>query len=280
MTELKPNEYGAVLRRRREELGLSLEDMAASTRIRKTYLQALEDENLQVLPGSTYVVGFLRIYAQQLSLPVGPLLAAINNAEEFDDSGEAVPAGSSRRQLLPRSKRSQGGGKRPYLLLLLLAGAVAVLLALWAGGLFERSLPARVPPPAPAPASPPAPQQVLPQPPPVSPQLSVSPPPVTMPETVQAEVKSTELAVIPPAGAVVRMLPTAVGAIKVSLDGQEFRTYELQPEQSLHWKVSDSLAVEFSSPGLLRIWVDQQELPIAEYPALVLKRVSLQEARP
>jgi hypothetical protein len=75
------------------------------------------------------------------------------------------------------------------------------------------------------------------------------------------------------------MLPTAAGAMKVSLDGQESRTYDLQPGQPLHWKVSDSLAIELSSPGLVRIWVAEQEVPVAEYPALVLTRSSSPEAR-
>ena len=81
MTEFKQSGFGAVLRQRREELGLSINDLAASTRIRKTYLQALEEENLQLLPGAAYEIGFLRIYARQLGLPVAPLLAALEGDE-------------------------------------------------------------------------------------------------------------------------------------------------------------------------------------------------------
>lgn len=275
MSETKPGGFGAVLRRRREELGLSLEDMAASTRIRKTYLQALEDENLQALPGSTYVIGFLRIYSQQLSLPVEPLLADMNAADEREGNADAVRVGSFRRESRAVIRSSRRGWKRLFLLALLLAGVAVVYLGLWTGTPSERSLPARVPSPEPV-----SQQAVPPEPQPAVTPQPVAPPPVAPPQDGQAEVKGAELAVIPPGGAVVRMLPIAAGAMKVSLDGQEFRAYELQPEQSLFWKVSDSLAAEFSSPGLVRVWVDQQELPVAEYPALLLKRMSLPEARP
>ncbi len=274
MSESKPRGFGAVLRRRREELGLSLEDVAAITRIRKTYLQALEDENLQALPGSTYVIGFLRIYTQQLSLPVEPLLADINAAEEREGDADADRVGSFRRQSLAVIRSGRRGGKRLLLLFLLFAGVAAVYLGLWAGAPSERSLPARMP--SPEPVS----QQAVPQPQPVVAPPPIASPQVASPQVGQAEVKGAELAVIPPGGAVVRMLSTAAGTMKVSLDDQEFRAYDLQPEQSLFWKVSGSLAAEFSSPGLVRVWVDQQELPIAEYPSLLLKRMSLPEARP
>ena len=40
----------------------------ADTKIRGKYLQALEDERFEVLPGETYVKGFLRTYAEYLGL--------------------------------------------------------------------------------------------------------------------------------------------------------------------------------------------------------------------
>ncbi|MHB8708348.1 MAG: hypothetical protein ACYC9I_05695, partial [Desulfuromonadales bacterium] len=98
-------------------------------------------------------------------------------------------------------------------------------------------------------------------------------PPMAVPAPVQAqeEVVVAELPVIPAGGAVVRMLPVAAGVMKVSLDNQELREYQLQPEQSLNWKVTGSLACELSAPGLVRVWVGQQEIPVTEYSAFVLK---------
>lgn len=72
----------------------------------------------------------------------------------------------------------------------------------------------------------------------------------------------------------VRMLPISAGLMKVSLDSQEQREYQLQPDQSLNWKVTRSLACELSAPGLVRVWVDQQEVAVAEYPAFVFREIA------
>ncbi|KDE20952.1 hypothetical protein AZ09_02270 [Acetobacter aceti 1023] len=57
---------GGALRKRREQLGWSLEDVAAYLRIRDAYLDALETGKADVLPAEVYTLGFLRAYAQAL----------------------------------------------------------------------------------------------------------------------------------------------------------------------------------------------------------------------
>lgn len=59
---------GDSLRQAREQLGWSLLKAEEETKIRVRYLKALEDEEYSVLPGSTYVKGFLRTYAKHLGL--------------------------------------------------------------------------------------------------------------------------------------------------------------------------------------------------------------------
>lgn len=63
-----PARVGAELRAARERLGWSLEQVAASLRIRQSYLKALEEGRVAALPGLTYAVGFLRAYAKLLGL--------------------------------------------------------------------------------------------------------------------------------------------------------------------------------------------------------------------
>lgn len=55
---------GEELRNARLFLGVSVEDMAAHLRIRRTYLLALEEGRMQDLPGLAYAVGFVRSYAR------------------------------------------------------------------------------------------------------------------------------------------------------------------------------------------------------------------------
>lgn len=59
---------GDVLRTRREELKLSLEEVSQRLRIRLVFLQALEDGRIDQLPGVAYAAGFLRTYADFLNL--------------------------------------------------------------------------------------------------------------------------------------------------------------------------------------------------------------------
>lgn len=59
---------GKILRAAREEKEWSLLDTEEITKIRVRYIQALEDEDYGILPGATYVKGYLRTYAKQLGL--------------------------------------------------------------------------------------------------------------------------------------------------------------------------------------------------------------------
>lgn len=257
MTEFKHIGFGAKLRQRREELKLSLDDLAASTRIRKTYLQALEEENLAALPGAAYVIGFLRIYARQLNLPVEPLLSSLTGIADNENHSELASTGGEQARPT-RKNRKRGGGGRLLVLI--------VLLLLLAGVLTSRYLSREtsVSPPAPAPVAEATPER--------APTVETAPPQAAPPTApAQSEVAVVELPVIPAGGAVVRMLPVGAGLMKVSLDNQEQREYQLQPDQSLNWKVTRSLACELSAPGLVRVWIDQQEVAVSEYLAFILK---------
>lgn len=59
---------GDVLRQAREEKGLSVEKAAAAIHIRAAQVRAIEDGNLEALPGITYATGFIRSYAAYLKL--------------------------------------------------------------------------------------------------------------------------------------------------------------------------------------------------------------------
>src|ERR671935_2663639 len=61
-------EIGSSLREARLRQGLDLPAVEQATKIRGKYLQALEDEQFDVLPAQTYVKGFLRTYAEYLGL--------------------------------------------------------------------------------------------------------------------------------------------------------------------------------------------------------------------
>ena len=70
-------EIGRILQEARETAKISLEDAEASLRIKKDYLIALESGNFNLLPGTTYVSGFLKSYTQYLGLNINQSLMHI-----------------------------------------------------------------------------------------------------------------------------------------------------------------------------------------------------------
>lgn len=76
---------GALLREARESLGLDLPDVARGLRIRLVYLQGIESDNYGQLPGNTYVLGFLRSYAEFLGLDGDDVVARYRRQLDYRD---------------------------------------------------------------------------------------------------------------------------------------------------------------------------------------------------
>jgi len=62
------DQLGAIFKETREKQGKTLEDAVKETKIAKKYLIAIENENFDIFPGETYLIGFIRNYAQFLGL--------------------------------------------------------------------------------------------------------------------------------------------------------------------------------------------------------------------
>lgn len=62
------SDVGQMLREARHDRGVGLDQVAAATRIKESFLAALEDGDYSLLPGPAYVTGFLRNYASYLGL--------------------------------------------------------------------------------------------------------------------------------------------------------------------------------------------------------------------
>lgn len=72
-----PLGIGARLRAAREVKGLTLEQVAAQTRIPQRHLQTIESGDFSALPGRTYAVGFVRTYAKTVGLEQGDAVASV-----------------------------------------------------------------------------------------------------------------------------------------------------------------------------------------------------------
>ncbi len=99
-------EIGVMLRRRREEVGQNLATISANTHIREHYLQAIEDGRRKDLPGTAYMIGYVRTYAIYLGFD-GDRLITDYHAElagprkKTEKRAESESAGLSQLQISP-----------------------------------------------------------------------------------------------------------------------------------------------------------------------------------
>ncbi len=109
-------QIGTHLRLAREERGQSLAEVAAVLRIRRTYLQNLEDGELAEIPGRIYALGFLRTYADFLEFDGEAIVDEVKRANEELPENPQLHV----REPLPESQRPP----------LMLVGASVLLAAL------------------------------------------------------------------------------------------------------------------------------------------------------
>jgi cytoskeleton protein RodZ len=112
-------EIGNSLREARLRQGFELPRVEADTKIRAKYLRALEEEHFEVLPGETYVKGFLRTYAEYLGLD-GQLYVDEYNSRFARE--EELPAQS------PAARRPRPRRMESNFIVVALAGIVAVTI--------------------------------------------------------------------------------------------------------------------------------------------------------
>src|SRR5882762_1827104 len=67
--------FGASFKQARESKGIPLDQIAAETRISTRFLQAIEDEEFNLLPGGIFNRGFVRTYAEKLGLDADQAVA-------------------------------------------------------------------------------------------------------------------------------------------------------------------------------------------------------------
>lgn len=112
---------GPYLRERREARGVSLKEMARSTRVRERYLEALEADNFAELPAGVFTKGFIRAYCQLLNEPCEDALRLY-----AEQTGAPVTTGESAR--IPGPLERDGRGREPILISLVLLVILGVAL--------------------------------------------------------------------------------------------------------------------------------------------------------
>ncbi|MHB0867075.1 MAG: helix-turn-helix domain-containing protein [Thermoleophilia bacterium] len=134
-------EIGTTLRDARIRRDISLQQAEDETKVRIKYIQAMENEDFDIMPGGTYVKGFLRTYAEYLGVDFQLLLDEYNERYGSGDHREHMiqPAKATKVEAAPRSSKSQKN--RNYILVAIIAIAIIAVLAYLGVGNSSSSAP-------------------------------------------------------------------------------------------------------------------------------------------
>jgi cytoskeletal protein RodZ len=115
--------FGEHLRREREMRGVSLDEIAAATRIATRFLEALEQERWDQLPGGAFNRGFIRSVARFLGIDEDDLIAEYDYERKIVEEQSTSSANAAHPTEIPRNWRP-------------IITAIAIALVLIAGGVF------------------------------------------------------------------------------------------------------------------------------------------------
>ena len=114
---------GNVLRAERERQKKPLKDVARKLKINIKYLEAIEDDDYDVLPAEVFARSYIRLYADELDLDSTKLLALFEN---IGKTPEEEPVPQVQETVPPLSADTQKNVFRP--LLSFVAAGVLVLI--------------------------------------------------------------------------------------------------------------------------------------------------------
>lgn len=85
---------GEYLKRERQSKGVTVDEICDTTRITKRFIMAMEENNFDLMPGDTLIVGFLRNYAKAIGIDadevVGKYYAQVKSKESPARENEVV----------------------------------------------------------------------------------------------------------------------------------------------------------------------------------------------
>ncbi len=247
---------GRELQSKREQLGYSLKDVAEQTRIRKVYLESMEQGQFEALPGQAYITGFVRVYARHIGLDSDDFLARLNAPQETDkvQSPEFNPDDKApdTPEAQPPSGRGWGVFVLSFVVVLVLGSLFYfMLISFDSGSPTEGSAKDVVK----------AKETSLPQ------QAEV----VAVSEVVAEETPApVSLPTVPPEGSILRMLALTESSLIIHLDGQKPHEYLLKAGLEQSWDIKKSVRVKLAQPGAAQFWLGLQELKLGELDGFYL----------
>jgi len=99
--------FGEELKRERELRGIGLREVAEATKVNIRYLEAMERDDFEDLPGGVFNRGFVRAFAQFIGVDPDAMV----NAYLMQEQAQTPHRGSTAESLL-RGRRSSGASER------------------------------------------------------------------------------------------------------------------------------------------------------------------------
>lgn len=115
---------GQKLREQRITKGLTIEEVSKKTKIRASYLLAIEKGEYQKLPASTYIQGFVRNYAKCLELNEQEILALFRREFDEEKTFAVLPEGLAKEDFPIKRIRLADTAKIIILLAIILLGYI------------------------------------------------------------------------------------------------------------------------------------------------------------
>ncbi len=120
---------GEMLRSAREARKLTIKEISKDTNISSAYLKALEDEEFEKLPGETYIVGFLKNYAEYLKIDSDEI---VNCYKGYKIGESATPLEELTKPTSPIAIANISNIIQKYKNIFIASGfGVLIILALW-----------------------------------------------------------------------------------------------------------------------------------------------------
>jgi cytoskeleton protein RodZ len=255
---------GSYLSGLRQHRGLSIEEMARSTRVAIRYLDALETQNFSVLPAPVFTRGFIRAYCQAVG--VQPEEALSRYAAEIGEPVAAPTRPASPTPEPERPTRGRGTVLMSFILLVVLGATLFAVTMILQSGREPRedrrgrpsttavpggpaSKPLAEPATGPTPAAPLAPAP--------EPRAAVTEPPVS---TITAGDLATLVGgVTSPYRLVARV--SELTWLRVRLEDGRITEATLQPGQVREWVSSAPFVLTVGNAGGVRLELNGRELP-------------------
>jgi cytoskeleton protein RodZ len=120
---------GEAWKKRREEMGKTVEDVSSELRISRKYLRGIEEGNFSRFPAKVFSSGFIRAYATFLSVDPEPLLSEY--LELCERSSEEEPPFHGNPEWLER-ERKRGSRRTAYAIAAAAVLVIGIFLAWYA----------------------------------------------------------------------------------------------------------------------------------------------------